>query len=503
LLLVDPSKFKTNPFKHQIEGVEYLVNHLYGGLLDDMGMGKSKQLVDTACVLWEAQEVTDVVVACPAGVCTVWENLRIGEIAKHAWVNSVINRWDSSSTTIIRKDSKLTWTIVSYECLRKEGNVWRLIAALKGRKVMIIADESIRLKGHKSQQTVGALMLRRRACHRAYIANGTPMGNSPLDLYCQMEFLSPSILRCDSFYQFRNRHAVMVSAVTKAGKKYGTIAGYQRLDILKKQIAPHVIRRLKKFALDLPPKIYNKREVPFDEASWRRYCEMRDQSITWLEDKDAVVARQAIVKLIRLRQLTCGFVSGLDSGTIAETSREKMDAVIDWVDDVVEQEPTGAIIIWSFFRFEQDRYYAELKKKGYRVVRVHGGQNKDEREAAVESFNLDNEDKEPDKPIILLGNQQAGGLGLNLTRSHNVAYSSNDYNLVNRLQSEDRVDRHGQTVSPNIFDFLVTGPKGQRTLDHIVFAALKKKEDLANYTTSDWVRELKNDEPFDFDNLAF
>jgi len=71
------------------------------------------------------------------------------------------------------------------------------------------------------------------------------------------------------------------------------------------------------------------------------------------------------------------------------------------------------------------------------------------------------------------------------------------------LQSEDRVDRHGQTTSPNISDFLMTGPKGQRTMDHVVFAALKKKEDLANYTTQDWVRELKNEEPFDFDNLAF
>ena len=502
-MLVNPSKFKTKPFQHQDDGVQFLVDRKFGGLLDHMGTGKSKTLVDVSCVLYEAREITDVVVACPAGVKTVWSNLRVGEIAKHCWVNSVINEWDSQSTAIIRKDGKLTWTIVSYECLRKEGNVRRLIKALQGREVLLICDESIRLKGHKSQQTIGTLALRRRACKRAYIANGTPIGNSPLDLYCQMEMLDPSILRCDSFYQFRNRHAVMVSAVTKQGKKYGTIAGYQRLDILKQQIKPHVIRRLKKHCLDLPPKIYCQREVAFSEVSWRRYCEMRDQSIILLQDQDAVAARQAIVKLIRLRQLTCGFVSGTDSGEIVETSREKMDAVLEWVDEVVEQEPTGAIIIWSFFRFEQERYYQELLKKEYKVVRVHGGQGKIERESAVESFNVDSRYLDPDKPIILLGNQQAGGLGLNLTRSHNVAYSSNDYNLVNRQQSEDRVDRYGQTTSPNITDFLVTGPKGQRTIDHIVFGALKKKEELANYTTRDWVQKLKDDTPFDFEDLAF
>jgi SNF2 family DNA or RNA helicase len=502
-VIIDQTKFKTKSFQHQLEGVEFLADRQYGGLLDDMGMGKSKVLVDLGCVLWEAREVTDIVVACPAGVKTVWSNLRIGEIAKHCWVDSVINEWASSSTFVVRKEAKLTWTIVSYECLRKPSNVGRLISALKNRKVMLICDESIRLKGHKSQQTVGTLRLRRVACQRAYIANGTPIGNSPLDLYCQMEILSPNILRCDSFYQFRNRHAVMISAVTKQGKKYGTIAGYQRLDVLKQQIKPHVIRRLKKDCLDLPPKIYCQREVAFTEASWKRYCEMRDQSIILLQDKDAVAARQAIVKLIRLRQLTCGFVSGTDSGETVETSAEKMQAVLEWVEEVVEQEPTGAIIIWSFFRFEQQRYFDELKSRGYSVVRVHGGQNKTEREDAVEAFNIDTKHLDPDKPIILLGNQQAGGLGLNLTRSHNVAYSSNDYNLVNRQQSEDRVDRYGQTTSPNITDFLVTGPKGQRTIDHIVFAALKKKEDLANYTTSDWVQKLKDDEPFDWDDIAF
>lgn len=501
-MLVDPSKFKTKPFQHQVEGVEFLANRHYGGLLDDMGTGKSKTLVDTACVLWENQEVTDVVIACPAGVKTVWSNLRIGEVAKHCWVNSIICEWNSASTLVPTHPSKLIWTVVSYECLRKEGNVWRLIKALQGRRVMLICDESIRLKGHKSQQTVGTLMLRRRACQRAYIANGTPIGNSPLDLYCQMEVLSPTILRCDSFYQFRNRHAIMVSAVTKQGKKYGTIAGYQRLDVLKQQIKPHVIRRLKKQCLDLPPKMYSQREVPFTDQSWKRYTEMRDQACIWLKDGDAVVARQAIVKLIRLRQLTSGFVSGLDSGEIQETSQEKMDAVLEWVDEVVEQEPTGALIIWSFFRFEQDRYYKHLKEAGFNVVEVRGGQNKTDREEAVEAMNADSKYVDPNKPIILLGNQQAGGLGLNLTRSHNVAYSSNDYNLVNRQQSEDRVDRYGQTTSPNITDFLVTGPKGQRSIDHIIFAALKRKQDLAEYTTKDWVRALENDDPFDWEDIA-
>ncbi len=501
MLSVDPTKFKTHAWEHQVEGVEFLIARPYAGLFDEPGLGKSKQAVDTACALYEVNEITDVVIACPAGVKTVWTNLRVGEVALHVWVPSVINEWGTSSKSVCRRDGKLTWTVVSYEYLRSKGHVRALAVQLSGKRVMLVCDESIRLKGHKSQQTDGVLLLR-KYCERAYILNGTPTSGNPLDLYCQMEVLSPTILNCDNYYVFRNRHAVMGSSQTKEGRKYPTIIGYQRLDVLKKQVKPYVLRRLKKHRLDLPPKIYHVREVPFQEDSWTRYREMRDRMVAELDCDDVVVARQAITKLIRLRQLTCGFITGTDSGIDRPTSDEKLEAVCQWVDDVVEQEPNVAAIIWSFFRLEQQRYFEALRKK-YRVVRVHGGQHKDDREAAVEAFNLQRINLDDKDPIILLGNQQAGGLGLNLTRSHTVAYSSNDYNLVNRIQSEDRVDRGGQTVSPNIFDFLVTGPQGQRTVDHAIFKALKKKEDVATWTAAEWVRDLKNEEPEDFDYLVF
>jgi SNF2 family DNA or RNA helicase len=498
---VDPGKFKTHPYNHQVEGVQFLVDSPYAAVFDEPGLGKSKQMVDTACVLYEAGAITDVVVACPAGVKTVWTNLRVGEVALHVWVPSILNDWLSDSSTIVRKEGKLTWTVVSYEYLRSTHNVRRLMQQLKGHKVMLVADESIRLKGHKSQQTAGALLLR-KVCDRAYILNGTPTGGNPLDLYCQMELLSPQILRCDNFYQFRNRHAIISRVKTKGGKSYPTIIGWQLLEVLKRQVKPYILRRLKKNCLDLPPKIYHVREVPFTEEAWRLYKEMRDQMIVYLSDDDAVVARQAITKLIRLRQLTCGFIMGTESGDAKPTSEEKLQAIVNWVEDVIEQDPSAAIIIWCSFRLEQERYAVELEQK-YNVVRIYGGQDKDEREQAVEDFNLKRANQESKEPIILIGNQQAGGLGLNLTRSHWVAYSSNDFNLVNRIQSEDRVDRAGQTVSPNIFDFLTTGPQGQRTVDHAIFKALKMKNDVATWTAADWVKQLKNDEPEQFDYLAF
>jgi SNF2 family DNA or RNA helicase len=497
LLSVDPAKFKTPAYQHQIEGVEFLVNRPYAALFDQPGVGKSKQVVDAACLLFIEQEISGVVVVCPAGAKRVWTNLRIGEVAKHVWVDSVMNEWDSSSDEIRTKVGKLTWTVVSYECLRVANNVTRLMKALKGRQVLIVADESIKIKGHKSQQTVGALRLR-QACNRAYILNGTPTGGNPLDLYCQMEFLSPQILRCDSFYQFRNRHAIIQQARTKAGKKYPTIIGYTRLEVLKNQIKPYAIRRLRKNCLDLPQKIYYIREVPFTESSWAQYKEMRDRMIVELSGPDVVVARQAIVKNIRLRQLTSGFIGGLEStGGEAVTSSEKMDFVLDQIDDLIEQEINPAIIIWVYFTFESEQYYARLKDK-YPTVRIRGGIKQEERNFAEEAFNADSGDMTSGRPVILLGQPQAGGLGLTLTRSHHVFYSSQDYNLVTRIQSEDRVDRPGQLASPNIYDVLVTGPQGQRTIDHVIYKALKTKDDMATWTAADWVRAIGDESPEEF-----
>lgn len=495
-MVVDPSNFKIPAYKHQLEGVDFIVNRLFGGVFDEPGAGKSKQVVDAACGLYAAnQEITDVVVACPAGVKRVWSNLRIGEVAKHVWVPSIMNEWDSDSTSIKRKPGKLTWTVVSYECLRNPSNVLRLKRQLSGYKTMLVCDESIKIKGHKSQQTIGVMDLR-GACARSYILNGTPTGGNPLDLYCQMEVLSPNILKCDSFYQFRNRHAVMGKSQTKAGQKYPIIMGWTRLDVLKKQVKPHVIRRLKKHCLDLPAKIYHVREIPFEQKSWDNYRQMRDNLIVLLSNGDAAVARQAIVKNIRLRQLTSGFVGGTDSGVPVITSSEKMDYVLNWVDDIIEQEPNGAVIIWAYFNFESERYYQALHQK-YATFRIRGGVDADERSAAEEIFNADSK-VELDKPIVLIAQQQSGGLGLTLTRSHHAGYASQDYNLISRIQSEDRVDRPGQVTNPNLYDFLVSGPQGQRTMDHTVYKALKTKENIAEWTAADWVREVQNEQPEDF-----
>ena len=64
-------KFKTNPYKHQIEGVTYGLNHDKWLLGDEQGLGKTKQVIDLACV----KNVKHcLIICCVNGLKWYWQN---------------------------------------------------------------------------------------------------------------------------------------------------------------------------------------------------------------------------------------------------------------------------------------------------------------------------------------------------------------------------------------------------------------------------------------------
>jgi len=162
--------------------------------------------------------------------------------------------------------------------------------------------------------------------------------------------------------------------------------------------------------------------------------------------------------------------------------------------DALENQPDLRLIVWCRFRRERERLrkafeVIQVFNKNFELFQIYGGQKPTYRHEALDAFSL------PRKPgaAILLGQPAAGGLGVNLTAADTVFYFSNDYNLATRLQSEDRCHRIGQRNPVTYMDLIATGPDGQRTLDHIVLKALRKKQDLAVWTASRWKEKLTED----------
>jgi SNF2 family DNA or RNA helicase len=497
MIEINPARFKTPPFAHQVVGTKAIVTNNNFAIFDEMGAGKTKQVVDAACVLYDAGEIDTVIIACPAQVKTVWLNPEFGEVAKHAWMPSTVQEYSARYSSLTFSSNSLNWVVVSYEFLRQEIRLTNLITRLRQfkRKTLLVLDESIFVKNPKAVQTRACWELR-KVCQRAVLLNGTPISNNPLDLYAQFAVLDKSILGFKNYFAFRNHHAKMGGYLGKQ------VVGFVNLPELQTKLKPFVLRRLKEDCLDLPPKLFTQITCTLSPATWKIYRSMRDDMVVWLDQASVSEASQAAVKSMRLSQITSGFLGGvvetieadedtnlfnpdaiLQKQPPKEIGDEKLRVFMEWLEERLGEDPNFRVVVWCRFRAELNRAFDHVVKTypQLTVVKIQGGQKKKDREAAIEEFQV-----KDNGPAVLFGNPQAGGFGLTMTKAHTVVYLSNDYNLLTRLQSEDRVHRPGQIHKVTYVDVLAVGPEGQKTVDNVIVRALRKKEDISKMTTEQW-----------------
>lgn len=476
-------QFKTVPYSEQLTGTGLLVDHSYFGLLDEMGVGKTKQTIDAACILCERGLIDTVLVVTPSPVRSVWidPSPTLGEIKKHCWIPSRVTEYHSKSRVVWKDaDPRLEWVVTNYEYIRNPDHREDLIKFLSARKVLMVADESSFIKNRTADQTKACIKIG-NTVDRRVILNGTPLGNNgPLDAWSQMLFLSPKILPYTNFYAFRADYAAYMN-------KWHKVMKWKNLDKFQKLIAPHVIRREKKDCLDLPEKIYTQLDVPLTEATWKIYKQMRDDAVVWMDENPSMAA-QAGVRIMRIAQITSGFLGGFpfeeDQQNVQVIGREKLDALRHRVKECLAEDPNRKFIVWCRFRPELERIAEDLKDL-LPTFRLYG-QKQAERDESVERFSVTS----ATGAALLAAHVMSGGFGLNFISTDMVFYSSNDRSLLGRMQSEDRNHRRGQTKHVVYTDLIATGPKGQQTVDHQIVKALRGHEELANWTVSAWRRAL-------------
>lgn len=528
---IDWSRCATVPRQHQKDGVIALLKNPSFLLADQVGAGKSKQCVDTSQILVEYKQINTVLVLAPAFARSVWasKDPALGEVAKHGW-SSILNDIHEYSVKthppkkgvypqikIERREGALTWLVSNYEFIRKDERLGPLLTWLANTKFWLICDEAWALKDAKSDQWKAVNKIRKMAA-RITLLNGTPIADDPLDMFAQMKLLDPyhKAQPIKYYSHFRNYYAVL-----KPNVSFPMITGWQHLDELSKRCAPFILQRQTRDCFDLPPILEPVLiEAPLTDENWKIYKQMRDEMVAWLsiaEDGSGgigSVAKQAIVKSMRLAQITSGFLGGiqkidfsqdmLDFGGLTDQERqdmvseytvmeppreigtEKLDATIAWLKRL---KPTPRrLLIWCRFRLEVERTAAAIAKGGRRMHMLYGSQNVDERAAAVAALNPDIE--QPGY-VGVVGNPLAGGAALNLAGAGLAITMSHDTKLRVYLQARGRIDRPGQRNESICYvDVVATGPKGQRTIDHHILSALRGKEDVANWTAADWRQKL-------------
>jgi len=255
--------------------------------------------------------------------------------------------------------------------------------------------------------------------------------------------------------------------------------------------------------MDLPPKLNAPIiEVRLTQKTWEKYVSMREEFVAYLNSEDEVsIVGTAPVKALRMAQICSGFLGGIATDTeetlTAEIGCELTNAFLDYFEFRLNSQEDFKLITWCRFRPEISRLYRMVKERfpNVRVEVLQGGQNKADKEAGKTLFHPD---APPVKgPALLIGQPQSGRFGLNFTQCHFVDYLSNDYSYLTRKQSEDRVDRPGQKHESLIQDYVVVGPRREKTISGVILKALRQHEELANWTCAKWVQEIT--EEYDHD----
>jgi SNF2 family DNA or RNA helicase len=471
------------PFNHQREGFARSRYAQAYAFLMEQGTGKTRDIIDTACDHFLRSEIDFSVVICPNGVKSTWEE----EIAR--WtppgVRAHVTVYDSKKKAKAvkrlhegRQPGVLQWLIINVEALSSKGGIEWLHTQLDGRRAMGTVDEASRIKSPTAVRSKAVVKLRPKFLLRR-IATGTLITQGPLDAYMPFHFLNPAILGFTSFYSFRNAFAILDG-------RYNQVVEYINLDKLQAMIAPFSYRVLRKDCLDLPPKIYQRREVQLNEQQRRLYNQMADQMVAELQG-EKVAATIVLTQMLRLTQITGGFMPREDiTDELERPTKQPAIAIpgpnpkLEALEELID-ETTGKIIIWCRFRPEIELVQAALRNEfgDETVVEFHGGVDPDTRTRNRQAF------QDPSSPVrFFVGQQDAGGIGITLTEASCVVYFSNSFSLEARLQSEDRAHRAGQTKSVLYVDLIA-----QDTLDEHVVNALRGKKELARLVTGDTFQE--------------
>jgi len=462
--------YKCKPYDHQQREFERSRDMEYYGLFWEMGTGKSKPIADTAAHLFLECEIDGVLIISDKGAYLNWY---FEEIPKHfmdgipyrmAYWSAYMRKDEKyrANQLLEAQDDMLDILCMNVEALSSEKAYHFASQFLQSHYSLMVIDESTSIKNPKADRTRACFKLGALANYRR-VMTGTPITQSPLDLFAQCQFLKPGVLGYTSYTAFRASYAVIMT-ISLGSRSFPKIMGYQHLDRLTESIQPFTSRILKSECLDLPDKVYETIFVEQTPEQERMYVQLKEMSLLQLE-QGLLTSTSALTTINKLHQINCGHVK-LDDETLVDIPNNRVSQMCRLLNEVV-----GKKIIWCCFQHDVELILAELDKDEYEGYAVHyyGKTTDNDRLAAISQFH-----KDP-KCQWFVGTAATGGKAITLVESHTTAYYSNSYNLEDRLQSEDRNHRIGQTNKVTYLDFVCSG-----TVDVRILRALREKKDLAH-----------------------
>jgi len=463
-------KQKTKAWDHQSKEFEISKDLEYRALFWEMGTGKTKTIIDTITYLYLKGEIDGALILSDNGCCNSWLDQVDIHIPDN--VDYRIERFSSQlhgdalkkiEALMEAQNDVLDLLIMNVEGMSHERPFRYAYKFLASHYPMMVVDESTSIKSPTSLRTKNCIKLGRFADYRR-IMTGTPTTQGPLDLYSMCEFLKPELLGHRTFTTFRSMYAITMDLPTGGRFPAKVVVGYQNLDFLSNKLLAFSSRVMKKDCLDLPPKTYEVIEVELSDEQKRTYDSITQMAL-FQHELGLLTVTSALTAINKLLQVCCGHVK-LDEGDIVRLVNNRLKSL----EELLDKLTTEKVVIWCAFQ-EDVRMVMEMlsQRKDGKAVAYYGPVSQVDRDKALHQFHSDDNCK------WFVGTAAAGGKGINkLVGARYSIYYSNTYSLEDRLQSEDRIHRPGQTRSVTYFDLVCPG-----TVDAKVMKALRNKHSIA------------------------
>jgi len=435
--LESPALMESEPnlYPFQRVGVDFLETTGRALLADDMGSGKTIQLIRTVERL--GPYALPVLVVCPNSMKYTWK----AEVEK--WSDLTASVVDGTAAKRKKAiDSHDDVIIINWESLRlhtrlapygsinlsdKEKELKELNAIDWGT---VIADEAHRAKDARSKQTRALWAVSRDAKHR-FAATGTPIESNPSELWPIMNFISPQDFPRKTKYI--DRYCL---------QSYNPFGGMDIIGLLPEHAAefhaivdPMMLRRPKDVILpQLPPKLESVRYIPFSGKKKKAYDQMAASMIAQLGD-EMLVATSPISQFVRLSQFASAYAEINDEGAVElATPSNKIDAFME----IIEEARGEQVVAFAESKQLINLAAKKLKAAGVGYGLITGDIDVPMRQVVMNQF-------QAGEIQVVLGTSAAAE-GITLTAARILVFLQRFWSSIKNQQAADRIHRIGQTA---------------------------------------------------------
>lgn len=463
-----PMPIKVKPFNHQVLAFNIGIKLPRTAFLMEQGCGKSFVTVALTGYRYLLGQIKRVLIFAPASVVPVWPR-EFGDYADYD--NRVFTLTGSveSRKNIVKNLSELYGDFSLMVLVTNYEASWRMQEELTNFKPdLVICDESQRIKGN-TEQTKAVIKIAENAPYRM-ILTGTPLGNSPMDAFYQYKFLEPSIFG-KSFTVHRSRYAI-VDPVFKS-----KVISFINREKFNRKFHSIAFRCTKKECLDLPEEINQTLYCELEPKARKIYDQMRIEMVSELSNGEMIKAPQIITQMLRLSQMTGGWLVDRNQEICEQVSTAKIKLLKETLQDLLEAGKK--VVIFTRFTPEIQKI-GEMIDEELKVIytKIDGSVPLSLRGDRVKEFQTVPEVR------IFLANIQCAGLGITLTAADTAIFYSLDYSLMNYLQCRARIHRIGQRNNCTYIHLVA-----QKTIDEKIMKVLLNKQEMADSVVDRW-REI-------------